>query len=300
LGCGFVIFGGSFENGDNGQNHERLRKNQKSPGQIDLIKESRAQACAERSEIQGKDRLGIGKAVPFQAVREMLRVADKGTFALAYPKQCHADEIVEGNGHDYGGQQDRIPLAALRFVVIGGAEGQQGDEKADHERAGVTHKDFGRREIEYEKAEQGAKKNEGEAAYENLAGYNSGDEQNQTRYRGNTGGQAVHIVKEVKGVDNQDYPKSRKQGRDYSAFYEKLDADFRKGRGGYRNCELDGKFGKRPQMLLVIPKADYKQNKCAQHDDHKLTDFAQEISWVNVDVFDKPTEAAGDKQKPYG
>jgi len=52
-------------------------------------------------------------------------------------------------------------------------------------------------------------------------------------------GQAVHIVQEIEGVDNQDYPEGREDGRNYRVVNEEMDPDFSKSGGCKRNCKLN-------------------------------------------------------------
>ena len=136
----------------------------------------------------------------------MLSVTDKGAFTLFYSQEGYRYKIIEGDGHNDEGHKDCVPLAALGLVVVGGAQGQHCDEETYNERAGVTHKYFGGREIECEEAEQCSYEDKRKAADEDLAALESGGEQVGACYDCDAGGGAVHIVEEVKDVDNQHYP----------------------------------------------------------------------------------------------
>ena len=116
--------------------------------------------------------------MPFQSMREMLGVADEGAFALAYAQQSYADEIIERDRHNDQRHKNRIPLATLCFVIIGGAQSQQSNKKAHYERAGVAHKDFGGREIEYQESQQCSNEDQRKASDEDLAAYCGGGEKN--------------------------------------------------------------------------------------------------------------------------
>lgn len=177
-------------------------------------------------------------------------------------------------------------------MIVGGSQGNQGEEKAEGQGAGVAHKDFSGREVEYEEAQQRANENQGNCADEDLAACGGGGKEDGSNDYGDAGGGAIHIIEKVKDVDDKDNPDGGEDGGYEFAVDEEFEADVGEKRGGGSDGELNSEFQKWAETFFVVDESQRKQREDADEDDDELIYFADEAGGVNGDGFVEPGESA--------
>ncbi len=235
----------------------------------------------------------------FDSVGEMLRVTDKRAFALTYSQQSHADKIIQRHRHNHQRHKNRIPLSALRLIVVGGSQAQHRHEEADDERACVSHKYFRRRKIKYQKAEQSPYEHKRQAADKDLSVQCGGGKKNRACDKGDTRRESIHVVEKIERIDYQNYPEGREQGGNYFVLDEEFDTDVSEKSGDDCDDELYAEFAERAEMLFVIPQAKGKKNEDKKQYNHKPADFAQKAGRVDGNGLAEPVKVTRDGEKFY-
>lgn len=161
-------------------------------------------------------------------------------------------------------------------MVVGGFEGEQGEDEAEGKGAGVAHKDFGGWEVEDEKAEEGANEKKRQCADEDLAACNGGGEKNGGDDNGDTCGGAIHIVEEVEDIDNEDEPEGADEGGEELILDEKLDADIGERCGDDSDGQLDSEFQERAEVNFIVDESECKESGDAANYDNELRGFFEE------------------------
>ena len=128
------------------------------------------------------------------------------------------------------------------LLIICCSKRQYRKNKSYDKRTAVAHEYFCWREVERKKTGECADKEQGERAYEDLTGNCRRDKENGRDYRCDTGGEAVHVVKEVEGIDYSYDPEDGKASGEDLVLYKEFDTDIGEDGGDSCNGELGGEF----------------------------------------------------------
>jgi len=198
------VFSDALEDGDDDEHAEELCGEKDGAGVIDAGEERSSDAGDEGDGIDDEDSAAFGEAVAGEAMGEVVGVALHGAAASHEAENADDSKVVEGDGHDEDGHEDGVPFAA--GVVIGGADGEDGEDETEDHGTAVAHEDGGGWEVEEEEPKGTAHEKEEEGADEPLPVKDGGDEEHGGADEGDAGGEAIHVVEEVEGVGESDDP----------------------------------------------------------------------------------------------